>query len=70
MNITNSPSVTSAVSGAQSAQADDVNMHVLKKALNTQTALAVGLLQAIPQPPKAPALAVEGTVGRLVNTFA
>jgi hypothetical protein len=70
MNISNSPSVTAAVSGAQSAQSDDVNMHVLKKALNTQAALAVGLLQAIPQPAKAPALAAEGSVGRIVNTFA
>ena len=70
MNITNSPSVTAAVSGAQSAQSDDVNMHVLKKALNTQAAMAAGLLQAIPQPPSAPKLATEGSVGRVVNTFA
>lgn len=70
MNISNSPSITAAVSGAQSSSSDDVNMHVLKKALNTQTALAVGLLQAIPQAPKAPALAAEGSVGRIVNTFA
>jgi hypothetical protein len=70
MNITNSPSVAAAVSGAKSAQADDVNMHVLKKALNTQTAMAATLLQGIPQPPKAPALATEGSVGRTLNTFA
>lgn len=70
MNIASTPSVSAAVSGAQGAQADDVNMHMLKKALNTQTALAVGLLQAIPHAPTAPTLAPEGNVGRLVNTFA
>lgn len=70
MNIASSPSIQSAVTGAQSAQADDVNMHMLRKTLNTQTALAVGLLQAIPQTPQTQPLAAVGNVGRLVNTFA
>ena len=66
MNISNTPSVQSATTAAQTQSADAVNMLVLKKALDTQAAAAITLLQAIPQPP----LASQGTVGTRLNTFA
>ena len=66
MNISNTPSVQSATTAAQTQSADAVNMLVLKKALDTQAAAAISLLQAIPQPP----LASQGTVGTRLNTFA
>ena len=66
MNISNTPSVQSATTAAQAQSADAVNMLVLKKALDTQAAAAISLLQAIPQPP----LASQGTVGTKLNTFA
>ena len=66
MNISNTPSVQSATTAAQAPSADAVNMLVLKKALDTQAAAAITLLQAIPQPP----LASQGTVGTKLNTFA
>ncbi len=66
MNISNSPSVQSATAAAQGQTADAVNMLVLKKALDTQAAAAVTLIQAIPQMP----LATQGTLGTQLNTFA
>jgi len=66
MNIASSTSVQSATAAAQGPTSDAVNMLVLKKALNTQAAGAIGLLQALPQP----ALATQGPVGTKVNTFA
>lgn len=66
MNISNTPAVQAATSAAQGATSDAVNMLVLKKALNMQSASAMTLLQAIPQPP----LATQGSVGTQVNTFA
>ena len=66
MNISNTPSVQSATTAAQTQSADAVNMLVLKKALDTQAAAAITLLQALPQPP----LASQGTVGTRLNTFA
>ena len=56
MNISNTPAVQSATASAtaQGQTADAVNMLVLKKALNTQAAAAVTLLQALglPLPPE------------------
>lgn len=67
MDIASSTGVSAAALAAQNDAADAVNMLVLKKALNTQAAGALGLIRAIPQQP---ALATEGTLGRNVNTFA
>ncbi len=66
MNIANTPAVQSATAAAQGQTADAVNILVLKKALDTQAAGAVTLLQALPQPP----LATQGTLGTQLNTFA
>jgi hypothetical protein len=66
MNIANTPGVSAATSAAQDATAGAAQMLLLKKALDTQTAVAASLIQAIPQP----ALATEGMVGRNINTFA
>lgn len=68
MNISSSPSVSTATAAAsQGPKADAVNILVLRKALNTQAASAVALLEAIPDQPK---LATEGSLGRNVNTYA
>jgi hypothetical protein len=67
MDISNSMSVSAATLAAQSDSADAVNILVLKKALNTQAAGALSLINAIP---KEPPLATEGTLGRNVNTYA
>jgi hypothetical protein len=67
MDITNSPSVTSAVLAAQGDTADAANLLVLKKAMSVQEAGALALIDAIPQQP---ALATEGNLGRNLNAFA
>jgi hypothetical protein len=67
MDITNSMSVSAATVAAQSDTADAVNIAVLRKAMNTQEAGALSLINAIPQEPP---LATEGSLGRNVNTFA
>lgn len=67
MNIGNSPSVNTAAAAASQPSADAVQILVLRKALNTQAAGALALLNAIPQQPQ---LATEGSLGRNVNTFA
>ena len=66
MNISSTPAVQSATAAAQGATSDDVNMLVLKKAMNIQASSAMALLQALPQPP----LATQGSVGTKVNTYA
>ena len=66
MNISSTPAVQLASSAAQSDAADNVNILVLKKALDMQATSATTLLQALPQP----ALAIEGRVGTRLNTFA
>ncbi|WP_374568388.1 YjfB family protein [Ideonella sp.] len=68
MNIANSPSVSTATAAAsQGPTGDAVQILVLRKALNTQAAGALALIEAIPQQPQ---LAIEGSVGRHVNTYA
>jgi hypothetical protein len=68
MNIGNSPSVNTATAAASQGPAfDAVQILVLRKALNTQAAGALALIQAIPQQPQ---LATEGSLGRNVNTYA
>lgn len=66
MNISSTPAVQAATAATQSATSDDVNMLVLKKAMDLQASSAAALLQALPQP----ALATQGSVGTKVNTFA
>ena len=67
MNIASSPSVQAATSASQGANADAVNLLVLRKALNLQAASAATLLQALPS---VPPLATSGTVGTRLNTYA
>ncbi len=67
MNIGNDASVRAAASAAQSSNATDVQMAVLKKAINSQAAGVQPLLDSLSQQPK---LATEGSVGTKVNTFA
>jgi len=67
MNIGNDASVRAATTAAQSTSATEVQMTVLKKALNNQAAGVQPLLDSLPQQPK---LASEGLVGTKVNTFA
>lgn len=67
MSLTNDMSVSAAAAAAQSSTAGDVQMMVLNKALNSQTAAAVTLIRAIPQPTT---LATEGSLGTRLNTFA
>jgi Putative motility protein len=67
MNISNSPSVNAATAAAQGPSADAVHIAVLRKALDTQAAGALALLQAIPQMPK---LATDGPLGTQVDTYA
>lgn len=66
MNISSTSAVQAATFAAQSDTADNVNILVLKKALDLQATSATALLQALPQP----ALATEGSVGTKVNNFA
>lgn len=66
MNIASTPAVQAATAAAQSDTADQVNIMVLKKALDTQAVAALGLIQALPQP----LLATQGSLGTKVNTFA
>lgn len=66
MNVSSSTAVQAATAAAQASPSDEVNMVVLKKALNQQASSAMQLLHALPQPP----LATEGAVGTKVNTFA
>lgn len=66
MQIANNAGVQSAVAAAQAPSSDSVNILVLKKALDMQSASAVQLIEALPQPQ----LASSGNLGRNVNTFA
>ena len=62
--------VNTATALATTKTADAVNVTVLKKALDIQAASAATMLQALPQPPRQPALATSGSLGTQVNTFA
>jgi hypothetical protein len=59
--------VRAATTAAQSSTADQVNMVVLKKALDNQNSSAQTLLQSIPQPPQ---LASSGSVGTKLHVTA
>ncbi|HEV8689987.1 MAG TPA: putative motility protein [Ideonella sp.] len=67
MDITSNSGVSAATAAAQSPSADAVHISVLRKALDSQAAMAAALIAAIPQPPQ---LATEGSLGTNVNTYA
>ncbi len=67
MSLTNDMSVSAAVAASQSSSAGDLQMMVLNKALNSQAAAAVTLIDAVPKPPT---LATEGSLGTRLNTYA
>jgi len=67
MDITFSSSVSTAASYAGSDTAGSASLLVLKKAMDTQAAGALALINTLPQ---SPALATEGQVGRNINTYA
>jgi hypothetical protein len=67
VNIANSPSVQAATAATQGANADVVNLLVLRKALDMQAVSAMTLLQALPT---TPALATGGNLGTRLNAFA
>jgi hypothetical protein len=68
MNLTNSSGVSAAAAAAsQGPTGDAVNLLVLRKALDTQAAGALALINAIPPQP---ALATSGSLGTQVNTYA
>ena len=67
MSLRNDMSVSAAVSATQSSTAGDLQMMVLNKALNSQAASAVTLINAVPKPPT---LATEGSLGTRLNTYA
>jgi hypothetical protein len=52
---------------SQSSTANEIGVAVLKKAMDSQRAVAAGLLQALPP---VPSLASEGSLGTKVNAFA
>ena len=62
MDISSIPAVASALASQQTS--DDVNVIMLKKALNSQVDSAIGMLQALPPVPANP------NIGRNVNTVA
>ena len=70
MGIASTAAVQSATAAAQAPTSDSLNIRVLKKALDVQESNAQTLLDALPQPAPAPALATEGTLGTQLNTYA
>lgn len=62
MDVTQIASLATSMASARTS--DSVNVLMLKKALNTQAAAAVGVLQALPPLPANP------NIGRNVNTTA
>ncbi|MBC7680812.1 MAG: putative motility protein [Ferruginibacter sp.] len=70
MNIASTAAVQSATSEAQAPASDSLNIRVLKKALDAQALAAKALIESIPQPAAAPALATSGSLGTQLNTFA
>ncbi|MBW9332238.1 MULTISPECIES: YjfB family protein [Herbaspirillum] len=62
MDVNQIASLATSMASAQTS--DSVNVLMLKKALNSQAAAAVGLLQALPPLPANP------NIGRNVNTTA
>jgi len=68
MNISSSTGVQAAVQAVQDTSTGVAAALVLKKALAADSSVAQTLLQALPA--VAPALAIGGAIGTLVNAFA
>jgi len=70
MQITPSSVSQAAASVSQGSPMQDVQITVLKKAMNAQASTAAALIQALPQPTGALPLATEGPLGTQVNAMA
>lgn len=70
MQITSSSVSQAAASVAQGSPMQDVQITVLKKAMNVQANAAATLIQALPQPTGALPLATQGNLGTRLNTTA
>jgi len=70
MQITPSSVSQAAASVSQGSPMQDVQINVLKKAMNVQASAAAALIQALPQPTGALPLATEGSLGTKLNTTA
>jgi hypothetical protein len=68
MNVSSSSGVQAAVQAVKDVGVGVAAAWVLKKALAADSVTATTLLQSVPA--AVPALAVAGTIGTLVNTFA
>lgn len=66
MNIASTSAVQAATSATQGSVTSNAQVLVLKKALDSQAAGALGLINAIPQQPP---LASSGSLGTKVNTY-
>lgn len=70
MQITSSSVSQAAASVAQGSPMQDVQITVLKKAMNVQANAAATLIQALPQATGALPLATQGNLGTRLNTTA
>ena len=70
MQVANSIVSYAAGSVDQGGSMQDVQINVLKKAMNLQASAAAALLQALPQPNESLPLATEGALGTRLNTRA
>lgn len=70
MQITSSSVPTAAAAVAQGSRLQDVQISVLKKAMNLQASSAAALIQALPQPTGALPLATQGNLGTQLNVRA
>jgi len=70
MQITSSSVSQAAASVSGGSPMQDVQINVLKKAMNAQASAAAALIQALPQPTGALPLATSGNLGTQLNTRA
>lgn len=70
MQITSSAVPSAAAAVAQGSPLQDVQITVLKKAMNAQASAAAALVQALPQPTGALPLATQGSLGTQLNVRA
>jgi hypothetical protein len=70
MQITSSSVSQAAASVAEGSPMQDVQINVLKKAMNAQASAAAALIQALPQSTGALPLATKGHLGTQLNTRA
>lgn len=70
MQIANSSVQQAAAAVVQGGPMQDVQITVLKKAIDVQASAAAALLQSLPQPTGALPLATQGNLGTQLNTTA